>query len=748
MKRFTKCFLGLIGSAACYPISPLADWAVPNNTNTSLNNDTFLGKLGTPRAARDGQVYSDSYVQFLSQTLAVNEGDGSAAVAVQRTCSDKQLPSATASYQVITTDFGSTATPNVDYGEAYGTLKWGENECGIKEFHVPLNDDLTPEFNENFRVSISDVQGATFPTVEYSGQFYTQNNPMDITIVDNDAERAAKRNELSFSEQNYWVSENGSKYIEVNRGKCEPHSPEVSVDLVFTPETQEDYKIPEWYYYDRITKNNNVVSLHWDEAHSEYDCTPKLIYIWGNPDTLQELTETLTITLANPSNGATLETIPSRIVNILDDDSSTIGFAQANYEVEKEGQIPVVVERKNCTRDMPSATVEVFKDWYQETGKILAWQENECGSKSLELPEGNYSLGIISGATLNQLNTSVHVIHKDSETLTGFTQQNYNVLESNPSAIAYIQRMECDQNTPSTDVNYATYSGSATADLTWDSSFLGDFTIQSGSLHWEIDECDTQHFSVPIRQDATSEQNETIYLSLPTMVNTRTNYARSTATLTIIDDDLATEEEISHPEPIAVTIPLNTSDALNLSNAKAPLTWSVSDNGIIRVDEAGNITALALGQTTVTMTDARQRIFTWQVTVIEKDFAVLSFQVNSIVMGDYLDIKLETRPAIPDHNQQVDLWVGVRTTDMPEDQLLYMTDSTHLSELFSAIPQPFKRGLNHIDNIYPLLHFVITQEMAGEYTLYAVLTEAGKTPFEEGVQRSAVATQQIKLKTE
>jgi len=532
----------------------------------------------------------------------------------------------------------------------------------------------------------------------------------------------------------------------VKREQCEPHSPEVSVDVVITPENQEDYNVELWYSSGGVL-NDNMVTLHWDKAHVQNDCGSKYLYIQGKQDTIREPSETLELVLTHPSDGATLEQTPIRTVEIMDDDSSTIGFTQDSYAFGKDSKTAVIVERKNCVGDVPAATVEVIKGWYQES-YTLTWQENECGSKSLELPISNYRLNVISGATLAQETSNGYFL--DSRmTLIGFTQKNYNVLESNSLATIGIERLECDQNGYEATMRYATYSGSACPN-----SFIcsdQDYSDQYNELSWEEGECSPKKFSVPLISDSKLEENETIFTSLYSLTEgIVTNSYRSQAKLTIIDDDpeaTITPTDDLGAEPITLVLAAGTADALNISNAKAPLNWNISDKNLITVDAAGNLTALAPGRATVTMTDAYKRTFSWQVTVVAKDLTILSFQTNSnYKVGEYLDVKINARPAIPDHNQQVDLWVGVRTADMPEDQLLYVTDSSYLSGLFSAIPQPFKRGLQQIDNVYPLLHFVTTPEMIGEYTLYAIFTESGKTPFEENTaQRSAVATQMIQL---
>ena len=743
MNNFTKYFLGLLGTTVLsYQSTLQADPTSPQPMSSS--NDTFLGKLGvTPRATA---TYGENYVKFSTETLRVNEGDGSAKVAVERSCSDKPLPVALVTYDTFNPEYYD-AEFEVDYGKATGTLRWEANECGIKEFYVPIIEDREPEFDESTRIGIAAIQG----TAIFSAW---RDDYTTLTIIDNDADRAAKMNVLSL-QQSYQLAEGASVAVKVERGQCSPHSPLVSVDVIVTPKTakEEDYEISlpwSWYPDEEATVKDNVVTLHWGEAHLKSDCDPKYFYISGKQDTLPEPTETIELTIVNPSNGATLERSHS-IASILDDDSSTIGFAQSNYEyeVEKNPPFAIVVERKNCIGDVPVAMATFRYDVYNTIPTVI-WQENECGSKRLEVPiYETGELEIISGATAHGKLVadrwevvSAHPIGKTDGTLIGFSQPRYNVLETASRSTINLERIGCEQKGSTAGIHYATYSGSALSETT----MYQDYVEQSGNLSWEANECGVKSFTVPITQDSSSESSESLSLYLSSVTEARINSSRSYATLTIIDDDPAVDDKFIAPVSIAISLPLNTSDALDLSNAKAPLRWQVSDEHVVKVDEAGNITALAVGKTTITMTDAQNNIVSWQVTVSPKELTILTFQGDSEAkIGNYLDVKVNTKHVIPDHNQQTDLWIGIHLTGTPDDQLLYVTDSSHISSLLSTTPQPFKRGLQRIDNTYPILHFVVTPDMVGEYTLYAMLTESGKTPFEDAAQRSVLAIQTIKL---
>ncbi|HXU33155.1 MAG TPA: Calx-beta domain-containing protein, partial [Thermoanaerobaculia bacterium] len=79
-------------------------------------------------------------------------------------------------------------------------------------------------------------------------------------------------------------------------------------------------------------------------------------------------------------------------------------------------------------------------------------------------------------------------------------------------------------------VQYATSNGTATAG--------SDYTAASGTLSWTDGDGANKSFPVPITNDAADEPNETVELTLSNPGGGASLGARTTATLTITDDDL------------------------------------------------------------------------------------------------------------------------------------------------------------------------------------------------------------------
>lgn len=80
-------------------------------------------------------------------------------------------------------------------------------------------------------------------------------------------------------------------------------------------------------------------------------------------------------------------------------------------------------------------------------------------------------------------------------------------------------------------VTYATSNGTATAG--------SDYTATSGTLSWAAGDTGNKTFAIPITNDSTFENNETVTITLSAPTGGATLASPSTATLTIVNDDPA-----------------------------------------------------------------------------------------------------------------------------------------------------------------------------------------------------------------
>ena len=110
-----------------------------------------------------------------------------------------------------------------------------------------------------------------------------------------------------------------------------------------------------------------------------------------------------------------------------------------------------------------------------------------------------------------------------------------------------------------------------------------------------------------------------------------------------------------------------------------------------------------------------------------KDYAFLKFIVfkRYYFIEETANIKIKADFILTD---KVDLWVAV---EFPSTEFFYLTPSN----ILSPNPQFFKNNLNTVKYNFPIVSDLTVQKgMAGSYTFYAALVEAGKNPWQDGMQ--------------
>jgi hypothetical protein len=110
-------------------------------------------------------------LQFSSSTYSVSESAHMANITVTRTGGNGGIVGVTWSTG------GGTATPNLDYAPASGTLTWAHGEMGSKTFSVWILDDILMESGETVGLTLSNPTGGA-----------TLGSPMtaSLTITDDD----------------------------------------------------------------------------------------------------------------------------------------------------------------------------------------------------------------------------------------------------------------------------------------------------------------------------------------------------------------------------------------------------------------------------------------------------------------------------------------------------------------------------------------------------------------------------------
>jgi len=114
----------------------------------------------------------------------------------------------------------------------------------------------------------------------------------------------------------------------------------------------------------------------------------------------------------------------------------------------------------------------------------------------------------------------------------------------------------------------------------------------------------------------------------------------------------------------------------------------------------------------------------------------------SYEVGEYVILELQEDLQTPSRSHRIDLWVAVQ---MPDGVFLFM--NSNIFTPLSLKPQPFQKSLETTTRIHQILEFKVLEELAGDYTFYALYVEEGKNVISDGfsVYRSNLAIAKITL---
>ena len=227
-------------------------------------------------------------LQFSSGTYSVSEGAATATINVTR------IGSATGAVSVNYATSNGTATAGSDYTATSGTLNWTDGEAASKTFTVSITNDTAIESDETINLTVSNPTG---------GAILGSQNTATLTILDDDGPST-----LRFENSSYSVNE-GTATATIRVLRTGSSVGAVSVNYATSNGTAiaaSDY-----------TAASNT--LIWIEG----DTAAKSFTIAITNDTTVESSETVNITLSNPTNGAVLGGTNPVALTITDNDSST-----------------------------------------------------------------------------------------------------------------------------------------------------------------------------------------------------------------------------------------------------------------------------------------------------------------------------------------------------------------------------------------------------------------------------------------
>ena len=269
-----------------------------------------------------GDADAGGIIKFAAATFSVNEAAGSAVITVTRTggmAGAVTVDYATADLPCAISPCPGIAESSEDYEPRAGTLTFAPGET-MKTFPVPIVADSVFEGNETFLVNLSNVQGGA-----------TLGSPSQavVTIVDDDQGGAVQLSAAAYT-VNEPTSGNASARITVTRtGTADAAS------VLFL--TGAGTAIPSVNYVPVAS------TLVFDAGVMSKDV---LITVIGDNNATGNLT--VPLTLASPANGATLGTLRSAVLTIIDANRS-VKFSAPAYTVNEGSVATITVVRGGST---------------------------------------------------------------------------------------------------------------------------------------------------------------------------------------------------------------------------------------------------------------------------------------------------------------------------------------------------------------------------------------------------------------
>ena len=498
---------------------------------------------------------SNATIAVATGTVTITDDDPAPTISINDVTTADEAAASTnlvatlsaASEKTVAVDFATsdgTATASNDYTAATGTLTFAAGET-TKNIPIAVLADAFDEVDETVTVTLSNPNNVTI-----------NDGVGELTIADDDVAPT-----LSIADNT--IPDESAVARDIVVTLASPSQQTITVDFATSDGT--------------ATATNDYVSSTGTLTFSSGETT-KNIPITMVQDSIDELDETFTVTLSNPTN-STISTAAATITITDDEPTPTLAVnganlteaaANLNFTVTLSGQSSQTVTANYATAD-GSATAG--NDYTSATGTvtfapgvvsqivsvgILADTTNEYDetfSVTLTSPS-NATLGTATGTMLINDDDALPSISLGDASSTNETAASTNLVATLSAA----------SGKPIT-VDYATSDGTATAG--------SDYTAGTGTITFAPG-VTTQNIAVGVLADTTDEVNETVTVTLSNPSEVTLNDA--TGVLTITDDDSApsvsiadftTSDEAGVPHSIAVTLSAASSQTITVDFATA-----------------------------------------------------------------------------------------------------------------------------------------------------------------------------------
>jgi len=465
-----------------------------------------------------GVAPSPGQLQFANAVYSVDENGASVQVTVTRTGgSDGEVD-----VDYATTD--GSATAGSDYTATSGTLNFSAAQVS-RTITIPVLDDVVYEGDEMFTVGLSNPGGGA-----------TLGTPVTTTVTITEDDTPPSAGTLQFSGADFGVTENaGPAVITVTRTGGSDGA--VSVDYATSDGSASagnDYTVASGtlnFADGQLNDTFNVAIL--DDQDYEGD-------------------ETLTLSLSNAMNGATLGNPVNATLTINENDpvppAGSLQFSAATYMVGESGPVLTATVTRTggsfgeVTVDYATAdnSATAGSD-YTDTSGTLTFADGELtmtfnvpitddsnyeGDETFVLNLSSVTGGAFAGAPMS---ANVTITENDPVPAAGslqFSGPSYPVNEGGTEILVTVTRT--GGSSGAVTVDFATSNGSAAAG--------SDYAATSGMLSF-ADSVTSRTFSVSIIDDAVYEGNESFTVSLSNATNGASLGNPAVATVTIQEND-------------------------------------------------------------------------------------------------------------------------------------------------------------------------------------------------------------------
>ena len=415
-----------------------------------------------------------------------------------------------------------TATAGADYTAKSGTLSWAAGDSAAKTFAVTILNDTIPEATETVNLKLST------PT---NGAALGAQANATISIADDSDSNPGS---FSFSAASYTVNEAGPT-VTITVRRVDGAKGAVTVAYATADGSAKAGS-------DYTAKTGTLTWANGDTANKSFA-------IAITNDLIAESAESFGVVLSNPTGGATLGSIASASVNIVDNDTApgTLAFSVASASVsEGAGTATITVNRSGGSGGAVSVHYATSNGTamasasYTASSGTLSWDAGDAAAKTFTVPivddgtwlgNRSFTLTLASptgGAVLGtQQAETVTIVDNDNNAgRISFSASSYSVGEGGGTVTITAKRVGGSLGAVS--ASFATLDGTALAG--------SDYLARTGILNWAAGDTANKTFTVGIVNDTVKESTETFGLALSNATGGAVIDGGS-ASVSIVDND-------------------------------------------------------------------------------------------------------------------------------------------------------------------------------------------------------------------